>query len=103
MAIAIGELEMITQAKRFMESLESASGEIPPDSWAMAVVKVGCVLVIGVLILSGVVTAANITLCSPFYSMYNSVIANTSSGYTLSALMVLAIGAAAIMNFLGFM
>ena len=94
---------MITQAKRFMGSLESASGEIPPDAWAMAVVKVACILIIGIVILGGVFSASNITASSPFYGMYNAVIANVNSGYSLAALMVLAVGAAAIMNFLGFM
>jgi hypothetical protein len=94
---------MITQAKRFMGSLELAEGDIPPDAWAMAVVKIGCILIIGIVIISGVVTAANITACSPFYSMYQSVNANINSGYSLAALMVLAVSAAAIMHFLGFM
>ena len=82
---------------------ESAEGDVPADAWATAIIKVACILVIGVVILNSVVSAANITAASPFYSMYNAVISNVNSGYTLSALMVLAIGAGAIMHFLGFM
>jgi hypothetical protein len=94
---------MINMAKRFVSSVESADGDVPADAWAMAIVKVACILIIGVVILGGVVTSANITAGSPFYSTYQSVIANINSGYSLSALMVLAIGAGAIMHFLGFM
>jgi len=93
---------MISMAKRFLGN-EQADGDIPADAWAMAIVKVACILIIGVVILGGIVTASNITAGSPFYGMYNSVIANINSGYSLAALMVLAIGAGAIMHFLGFM
>lgn len=82
---------------------EKADGDVPADAWAMAIIKVACILVIGVVILNGVVIGANITASSPFYSLYNTVQSNINSGYTLSALMVLAIGAGAIMHFLGFM
>jgi hypothetical protein len=82
---------------------EKADGDVPADAWAMAIIKVACILVIGVVILNGVVIGANITSTSPFYALYNSVQANINSGYTLAALMVLAIGAGAIMHFLGFM
>ena len=94
---------MITSAKRFVSSVEPADGDVPADQWAMAIVKVACILIIGVVILGGIVTASNITASSPFYAMYNSVIGNINSGYSLAALMVLAIGAGAIMHFLGFM
>jgi len=82
---------------------EKADGDVPADAWATAIIKVACILVIGVVILNGVVAGANITASSPFYSLYNTVQSNINSGYTLSALMVLAIGAGAIMHFLGFM
>ena len=94
---------MITSAKRFVSSVEPADGDVPSDKWAIAIVKVACILIIVVLILGGIVTASNITTSSPFYAMYNSVIGNINSGYSLAALMVLAIGAGAIMHFLGFM
>lgn len=97
------KLKMITQAKRFFGNVEPADGDIAADQWAMAIVKVACILIIGVVIMGAVVGAANITASSPFYSMYNAVIANVNSGYSLSVLMVLAIGSGAILHFLGFM
>jgi hypothetical protein len=93
---------MITSMKRFFGN-EPANGDVPADACAMAVIKVSCILVIGVVILSGVVTSANVTAGTPFYSMYNSVIGNINSGYSLATLMVLAIGSGAILHFLGFM
>jgi hypothetical protein len=84
---------------------EKADGDVPADAWATAVIKVACILVIGVVILNGVVIGANVTAmqAGPFGTLFNSVTANINSGYTLAALMVLAIGAGAIMHFLGFM
>ena len=95
-------MKMITQAKRFVCNVEPAEGDVPPDAWATTVVKIGCILILGIVILQGIVIGANITSSSPFYNMYSAVIDNTKSGYTLSALMVLAVGAAAILHFLGF-
>jgi len=86
-----------------MDKYEKAEGDVPADAWATAIIKVSCILVIGVVILNGVVLGANITASSPFYALYTSVQANINSGYTLAALMVLAIGAGAIMHFLRFM
>jgi hypothetical protein len=93
---------MITMSKRYFGN-ETAEGNVPADAFAMAVVKVACVLIIGVVILSGVFTASNITTSSPFYNMYQAVISNVNSGYSLAALMVLAVGSGAIIHFLGFM
>jgi hypothetical protein len=96
------KLKMITISKRFFGN-EKADGDVPADAWAMAVIKVSCILVIGVVILGGITTASNITAGSPFYAMYQSVVNNINSGYSLAALMVLAIGSGAILHFLGFM
>ena len=85
-----------------MKKIEKAEGTGASD-WATAIIKVSCILVIGVVILNSVVTSTNITESSPFYTLYESVKSNISSGYTLAALMVLALGAGAIMHFLGFM
>jgi hypothetical protein len=93
---------MISMTKRFCGN-EKADGDVPADAWATAVIKVSVILIIGVVILGGITTSANITAGTPFYSMYQSVVANINSGYSLAALMVLAIGAGAIMHFLGFM
>jgi hypothetical protein len=81
---------------------EKAEGDVPADAWATAIIKVACILVIGVVILNGVVGAANVT-SGPFAALNGVVLTNITSGYTLAALMVLAIGAGAIMHFLGFM
>jgi hypothetical protein len=83
--------------------IESAQGDIPADAWATAIIKVAVILVVGVVVLNAVVASANISNTSAFYDTYTSVIANVQSGYTLAALMVLAIGSGAIMHFLGFM
>ena len=83
--------------------MEAAEGDIPADAWAVAVIKVSCILVIGVVILNSVCSSATIDANSTFYSLFVSVKSNINSGYTLAALMVLAIGAGAIMHFLGFM
>lgn len=86
-----------------INTCEPADGDISADMWATAIVKVSALLIIGIVIVTGIVQGANITASSPLYGMYSSVISNFNSGYTLAALMVLAIGSAAIMHFLGFM
>jgi hypothetical protein len=88
-------------AKKFYGT-ERADGEAPED-WATGIIKVACILVIGVVILQAVVQSAAINNTSTFYNLYTSVNNNIQSGYTLAALMVLALGAGAIMRFLGFM
>jgi hypothetical protein len=74
-----------------------------PEDWATAIIKIACILVIGVVILNSVVMTASINDSSPFASVFTTITANIQSGYTLAALMVLALGAGAIMRFLGFM
>lgn len=85
-----------------MEQFEKAEVEAPED-WATGIIKVACILVIGVVILNSVVTSCNVASNSTFYTLYTNVTSNIQSGYTLAALMVLALGAGAIMRFLGFM
>lgn len=82
--------------------IESAEGETPTD-YSTAIIKVACILIIGVVILQGVFTASNITANSVFYSAYKVVTDNVTSGYTLVSLMVIVIGAASVLHFLGFM
>jgi hypothetical protein len=89
--------------KNYFSKMEKAEGAIPADAWATAIIKVAVILVVGVVILNGIILSANVSESSEFYTMYTNVIANINSGYTLAALMVLAIGAGAIMHFLGFM
>jgi len=94
-------MDLKTFAQKFY-GVERADGEAPED-WATGIIKVACILVIGVVILNAVVASANITAGDTFYDLYTSVTTNIQSGYTLAALMVLALGAGAIMRFLGFM
>jgi hypothetical protein len=81
---------------------EKADGDVPADQWAVAVIKVSCILIVGVIILSGVVTAANVT-CGPFAGLMVTIRGNITSGYQLVALMIIVISAGAILHFLGFM
>lgn len=74
-----------------------------PEEWATGIIKVACILVIGVVILNSVVGSTTIDSNSTFYTLMQNVQDNIQSGYTLAALMVLALGAGAIMRFLGFM
>lgn len=82
--------------------MEKAEGEAP-EAWATGIIKVACILVIGVVILNSVVSSSTIDANSTFYQLFTNVSNNIESGYTLAGLMVLALGAAAIMRFLGFM
>jgi type II secretory pathway component PulF len=88
---------------RFIKKSESAAGDLSAENWATAVIKVACILIIGVVVMQAVVTAANISEGSEFYTLYTSVTQNIESGYGLAALMVLALGCGAVMHFLGFM
>jgi hypothetical protein len=94
-------MSFMNKVSKLVSSQEPA--EIAAADWATAIIKVACILVIGVVILNGIVTATVISNTSTFYTLYTNVVANINSGYTLAALMVLAIGAGAIMHFLGFM
>lgn len=85
-----------------MEQFEKAEVGAPED-WATGIIKVACILVIGVVILNSVVSTSTLQANDTFYGLFNSVTENIQSGYTLAALMVLALGAASIMRFLGFM
>jgi hypothetical protein len=80
---------------------ESAEGDIGSD-WATAVIKVSCLLIIGVVILNSVCSASNVTT-GPFSGLMTTVESSINPGYTLATLMVLAIGSGSILYFLGFM
>jgi hypothetical protein len=94
---------MEINVSKMLRNMESADGDVPADAWVTAIIKVSCVLIIGVVILNAVFVASNITACSPFAGLMTSVEFNVNNGYTLAALMVLVIGAAAMMTFFGFM
>ena len=87
---------------KLFKSVERADGSLP-DGISTSVIKVSCILIIGVVILTSVTTAGNITIDSPFYTLSQTIHQNIESGYQLAALMVLAIAAGGIMKFLGFM
>lgn len=94
---------MFANIKERLFKQELAEGNVGADAWATAIIKVSCILIIGVVVLNSVVSSASIDANSTFYSLFTSVKSNITSGYTLAALMVLSIGAGAIMHFLGFM
>lgn len=93
---------MLTMTKRFSGN-EEAAGDLGAEYFASAVVKVAVILVVGVFLINGVVSGSNITAGTPFYAAYQGVQSNLISGYGLASLMVLVVGAAGIMHFLGFM
>lgn len=82
---------------------EPADGDIGADAWIMSVVKVACILIVGIVILNGVVIGGNISANSSFYPLMTSIQSNISSGYTLASLIVLTIGAGGILHYLGYM
>ena len=96
-------MEFANRIIRKLNCMEKAESDVPADAWATAIIKVSCILVIGVVVLNSVVGAADISANSTFYALFTSVKSNITSGYTLAALMVLSLGAGAIMHFLGFM
>ncbi|WMW24688.1 hypothetical protein RE474_11450 [Methanolobus sediminis] len=67
------------------------------------IIRVACILIIGVVILNGVVSSASLDETDAFYNLSQSVIGNIESCYTLAALMILALGASAIMRYMGFL
>jgi hypothetical protein len=97
-----GEITMISMSKRFFGQ-EEAAGALAAENFASAVVKVAVLLIIGIFLVNGIVSGANITSGSPFYAAYQGVQSNLISGYSLASLMALVLGAVGIMHFLGFM
>jgi tetrahydromethanopterin S-methyltransferase subunit E len=84
------------------KATEKAEGDVGADVWASAIIKVSCLLVIGVLILSSVVSGNNITT-GPYAVLFTTVQTTITSGYTIAALMIFVVGAGALMHFLGFL
>lgn len=83
-------------------SHRSSSG-VRQEDFVVAIIKVACVLVIGTVILNSVVSSLDVNNSSAFSGVFARVQANIQTGYALAALMVLVVGAGAIMKFLGFM
>jgi hypothetical protein len=84
-------------------NLEAADGDVTADAWITAIIRVSCIMVVGLVIISGICTASNTTASSPFYSIYNSLLNQFNGGYSLAALMILVISAVALLHFIGFM
>ena len=82
---------------------EAADGFIPPELWISSIIKIACILIIGIVILNGVVTGSNLSANSSFYGLMTSVQGNITSGYTLLSLLILVVGSGAVLHFLGFM
>jgi hypothetical protein len=86
-----------------LRSADSGEGSVGADVWITAIIKIACLFVIGIVILESVVNNTGVNNSSePFYDLMVSVKSNITSGYTLASLMVLVIGAGAVIHFLGF-
>jgi hypothetical protein len=82
---------------------ESGEGELSADSWAMSIIKLSMILIIGILVLNGIYAAVGLNNSSaPLYSLAGSVKNSITSGYTMGGLLVLVVGAGAVLHFLGF-
>jgi hypothetical protein len=87
-----------------INQLECAEVGVAPESWAIAVIKLACIFVIGLVIIESVYDNAGLNNTSAIlYSLGVNVKNQISSGYTLASLMVLVVGAVAVMSYLGFM
>lgn len=86
------------KANKFLDDQFGDAGQV-----TTTIIRVSAILVIGVVILNGVVESAGLESGDAFYNLSESVIQNVESGYVLAALIVLALGAAAIMRYMGFM
>jgi hypothetical protein len=82
---------------------EESEGFVPPEMWISSIIKVAYILIIGIVILNGVVSGTNLSANSTFYGLLQNVQSNITSDYTLMSLLILVVGAGAIMHFLGFM
>ena len=76
-----------------MWKLEKAEGSIPTTDGAVAIVKLACLLVVGVIIINGVSSSATITPGGTFYSLYLSVRRSITYGYSIMGRILLTIAA----------
>jgi hypothetical protein len=82
---------------------ESGEGSLSAESFAIAVLKLAVIFIVGIVIIQGVYTSSGVNNTSaPFYDLAVSVKSQITSGYTLASLLVLVVGAAGVMHFLGF-
>lgn len=93
----------INSLKLRINSEESAEADFGADKWVTTIVKLAVIFIIGIFIIQGVVENTGLNNSSePFYSLLQSVQSNITSGYTLASLMILVVGAGAIIHYLGF-
>jgi hypothetical protein len=76
---------ILKEANMINDKLEKAEGSIPAGDGALALIKFACLLLIGVIILSGVAASAVISPNGTFYNLYISVRRNISFGYAILA------------------
>ena len=82
---------------------EPAEGALDAQNWVTAIIKVAVIFIIGIVILQGVTDNTGLNNTSaPFYSLAQSVQSNITSGYSLASLVVLVVGAGAVIHFFGF-
>jgi hypothetical protein len=95
--------KLITRVGLKLKSEESAEGTLAPEDWVNSIVKIACIFVIGLIILQCVVNNTGLNNTSaPFYDLMQTVQNQITSGYTLASLMIMVLGAAAIIHYLGF-
>jgi hypothetical protein len=86
-----------------LRSEESAEGVLAPEDWVNSIVKIACIFVIGLIILQCVVNNTGLNNSSaPFFDLMQTVQSQITSGYTLASLMIMVLGASAIIHYLGF-
>jgi hypothetical protein len=83
-----------------MKKQDFAEGLIPPEDGAIAVVKLACLLVIGVLIINGVASSSSIAPGGTFYSLYTSVRRSISYGYSLMGRIMITIVAGILIKYM---
>jgi hypothetical protein len=94
--------QLITRIGLKLRSEEPAEGNILPEDYVTYIIKVACILVIGLVILSSIVGSNSMNASDPFYDLAIAVKDQITSGYTLGSLMIMVLGAAAVIRYLGF-
>jgi small-conductance mechanosensitive channel len=89
--------------RKFTSQEEAVGGVTDASDWSTMIIRVACILIIGVVILEGVTDAYPVNVSDPFYDLAIGVRDTITSGYTLAGILVLVIGCAAVVHFLGFM
>jgi hypothetical protein len=82
-----------------MFNVEMAEGSIPAGEGALAVIKIACLLIIGVLVLNGVATSS-IQPGGAFYCLYLSVRRNITYGYSLMGRLLITVVAGFLIKYM---